>query len=93
MKTLHAPRTLCGALVAAGLAAAPMAASAADPLIDARVKIFGIENVDAASNSVRTVWGSGGVAVRSRYERPLRPGCAVGRGVAVATWSAPVPRS
>ena len=54
MKISHTPRALCGALAAAGLAAASVAASAADqPMIDARVKIFGPENVDAATGAIK----------------------------------------
>ena len=54
MKTQPTPRALCGALAAAGLAVASAAAVAADqPMIDARVKIFGIENVDAATGAVK----------------------------------------
>ena len=52
MKTLHTPRALCRALAAAGLAAASMTA-AADAMVDARIKIFGIENVDATTGAIK----------------------------------------
>jgi len=54
MGNRHIQRALVRALVAAGIAVAASAAPAADQaMIDARVKIFGPENVDAATGAIK----------------------------------------
>src|SRR4029079_17797270 len=54
MGNRHFQRALVRALVAAGIAVASSAAPAADQaMIDARVKIFGPENVDATTGAIK----------------------------------------
>ena len=54
MKNRHTQRALLRALAAAGIVVAASAASAADQsMIDARMKIFGIENVDGTTGAIK----------------------------------------